>query len=404
MEGNNETLPAGSVADGMRPGEPHRGTVWRFVVMIGVVSLLSDATYEGARSLTGPYLAFLGAGAAAVGVVAGLGELIGYGFRLVSGHIVDRTKAYWPITILGYSLNLLAVPALALANSWEVAAGLIILERLGKAVRVPPRDAMLSHAASETSRGWAFGLHEAMDQLGAFVGPLLISAVMLLEGGYRMAFGILLIPALMGLAALFFARSQYPRPQELEISVPKLGREGIQKGFWVYLVASAAIAAGYVDFPLIAYHVKRTDIFADKWIPLIYAAAMATDGLSAMVLGKLYDRHGIKVLAGVCLLTSLFPPLVFLGGEELMVSGMIIWGVGMGAQESILRAAIPQMVPAERRATAYGVFHTAFGVSWFAGSAAMGYLYDLSLAGLIGLSAALQVGAACILVAMRVFK
>lgn len=388
----------------MPPGVPHRGTVWRFVVMIGVVSLLSDATYEGARSLTGPYLAFLGAGAAAVGVVAGLGELIGYGFRLVSGHIADRTRAYWPVTILGYCLNLLAVPALALANSWEVAAALIILERLGKAVRVPPRDAMLSHAASETSRGWAFGLHEAMDQLGAFLGPLVVSGVMFLEGGYRTAFGILLIPALMSLAALFFARSQYPRPQELEISVPKLGREGIQKGFWVYLVASAAIAAGYVDFPLIAYHLKRTAILADKWIPLIYAAAMATDGLSAMALGKLYDRHGIKVLAGVCLLTSLFPPLVFLGREELMVLGMIIWGVGMGAQESILRAAIPQMVPPERRATAYGVFHTAFGVSWFAGSAAMGSLYDLSLAGVIGLSTALQVGAACILVGMRSFR
>ncbi len=388
----------------MPPGVPHRGTVWRFVVMIGVVSLLSDATYEGARSLTGPYLAFLGAGAAAVGVVAGLGELIGYGFRLVSGHIADRTRAYWPVTILGYCLNLLAVPALALANSWEVAAALIILERLGKAVRVPPRDAMLSHAASETNRGWAFGLHEAMDQLGAFLGPLVVSGVMFLEGGYRTAFGILLIPALMSLAALFFARSQYPRPQELEIPVPKLGREGIQKGFWVYLVASAAIAAGYVDFPLIAYHLKRTAILADKWIPLIYAAAMATDGLSAMALGKLYDRHGIKVLAGVCLLTSLFPPLVFLGREELMVLGMIIWGVGMGAQESILRAAIPQMVPPERRATAYGVFHTAFGVSWFAGSAAMGSLYDLSLAGVIGLSTALQVGAACILVGMRSFR
>jgi predicted MFS family arabinose efflux permease len=388
----------------MPPGDPHRGTVWRFVVMIGVVSLLSDTTYEGARSLTGPYLAFLGAGAAAVGVVAGLGELVGYGFRLVSGHIADRTRAYWPVTILGYCLNLLAVPALALANSWEVAAALIILERLGKAVRVPPRDAMLSHAASETSRGWAFGLHEAMDQLGAFLGPLVVSGVMFLEGGYRTAFGILLIPALMSLAALFFARSQYPRPQELEISVRKLGREGIQKGFWVYLVASAAIAAGYVDFPLIAYHLKRTAILADKWIPLIYAAAMATDGLSAMALGKLYDRHGIKVLAGVCLLTSLFPPLVFLGREELMVLGMIIWGVGIGAQESILRAAIPQMVPPERRATAYGVFHTAFGVSWFAGSAAMGSLYDLSLAGVIGLSTALQVGAACILVGMRSFR
>ncbi len=404
MNGNNELRPASIPPDGMHPGEPHRGTAWRFVVMIGIVSLFGDATYEGARSLTGPYLAFLGAGAAAVGVVAGLGEFIGYGFRLVSGHIADRTKAYWPLTILGYCLNLLTVPALALANSWEVAAALIVAERLGKAIRTPSRDAMLSHAASETSRGWAFGLHEAMDQLGAFIGPLVISAVMFLEGGYRMAFGILLIPALMSLGALFFARSQYPRPQDLEISVPKLGREGIQRSFWFYLVASAAIAAGYVDFPLIAYHLKSTASLSDKWIPLIYAAAMATDGLSAMALGKLYDWYGMKVLAGVCFLTSLFPPLVMLGGQELIVLGMIIWGVGMGAQESILRAAIPRMVPPEKRATAYGVFHTAFGVSWFAGSAAMGSLYDLTLAGLIGLSAALQMGAACIFLGMRSFK
>jgi len=382
-------------------GTGSKTTAWRFVVMISMVSLLSDTTYEGARSITGPFLAFLGAGAAAVGVVAGLGELMGYGFRLLSGHLADRTKAYWPITISGYCLNLLAVPALALAGSWEAAAILIILERLGKAVRVPPRDAMLSHAASETSRGWAFGLHEAMDQLGAFVGPLAVSLVMFLQGGYRTAFGMLLVPALMSLGMLFLTRAQYPRPQDLEIPLPSLDKRGMRKVFWLYLGAAAAIGAGYADFPLIAYHMKQTGIMAEKWIPVIYAAAMAADGLSAMALGKLYDRLGILVLAGVCVITSIFPALVFWGGEALVVAGMVIWGVGMGAQESVVRAAIAQMVPPDRRATAYGIFHAVFGVSWFLGSAAMGLLYDVSLGGLVALSTGLQLLAAFILLEMR---
>lgn len=374
-----------------------QSTAWRFVVMISVVSMLGDMTYEGARSITGPYLAVLGAGAAAVGMVAGLGELVGYGLRLLSGHLADRTRAYWPITIMGYGLNLLAVPALALARSWEGAATLMILERLGKAIRTPARDAMLSNAASETSRGWAFGLHEAMDQLGAFLGPVVVSVILYFHGGYRTGFGILLAPALAALCMLMITRACYPRPQDLEVSAPRLETRAMDRAFWVYLAAACAIGAGYADFPLIAYHIKHSGVTAENWIPVIYALAMATDALAALALGRLFDRRGISILVGVCLITAAFPPLVFLGGPEPLVLGMILWGIGMGAQESVVRAAIAQMVPSDRRATAYGLFHTSFGVFWFLGSAAMGFLYDVSVGAVVGLSMALQLTAAGLL-------
>ena len=161
-----------------------KGTALKFVVLLGVVSLFADMTYEGARSITGPYLAILGASATAVGIVAGFGELIGYALRLVSGYISDRTGKYWTVTLFGYFINLLAVPLLALAGSWEVAAFLMITERMGKAIRNPSRDAMLSHATQSIGRGWGFGLHEAMDQIGAILGPLIVATVLYLNGGF----------------------------------------------------------------------------------------------------------------------------------------------------------------------------------------------------------------------------
>lgn len=376
------------------PVQRSQRTSWRFVVMIGVVSLFGDTTYEGARSITGPFLASLGADAAAVAVVAGVGELVGYGLRLLSGHLVDRTKAYWPITILGYILNLLAVPALALAGSWQWAAALLILERLGKAIRTPARDAMLSHAASETSRGWAFGLHEAMDQVGALVGPVVVSVILYFHGGYRTGFGILIIPALAALSVLMLARASYPRPGELEVDVPRLSTRGMDRKFWVYLAACCAMGAGYTDFPLIAYHMKHTGAISENWIPGIYAVAMGADALAALALGKLFDRFGISVLSLVCLITGAFPPLVFSGSLEPVLIGMVLWGVGMGAQESVVRAAIAQLVPAHRRASAYGIFYSSFGVFWFLGSSAMGFLYEVSVEALVVLSVALQLAAA----------
>jgi MFS family permease len=367
-----------------------KATALKFVILLGVVSLFADMTYEGARSVTGPYLAILGASGALVGIVAGFGELIGYGLRLVSGYISDRTGRYWAVTLFGYFVNLLAVPLLALAGRWEVAAFLMIMERMGKAIRNPSRDAMLSHATHSIGRGWGFGLHEAMDQIGAILGPLIVAGVLYLKGGYRTSFAILLIPALLALVVLLVARALYPRPRDLEIGVIELRTGGFSRIFWIYLAAVSLIAAGYVDFPLISFHFERLSVVPKIWIPVFYAVAMGIDALSALFFGRLFDRAGLSILIVASLISSVFAPLVFLGGFYPALVGMALWGIGMGAQESVMRAAIAEMVPVNRRSTAYGIFNAGFGLFWFLGSALMGVLYDVSIPLLIGFSVAAQ--------------
>ncbi len=365
-------------------------TALRFVVLLGLVSLLADVTYEGARSINGPYLAVLNAGGVTVGVVSGLGELIGYVLRLASGYVSDRTRSYWPITFFGYTLNLIAVPLLALAGNWPWAATLMILERVGKGIRVPPRDAMLSYATHQMGRGWGFGLHEALDQIGAILGPLILAVVLRARGNYQAGYVLLLIPALLALVSLGAARLLYPRPQELEISRPGLKFEGFSRRFWLYVLAAGLVAAGFADFPLIAYHFQKTSLAAPAMIPILYAAAMGVDAFSALGFGRLFDRLGLLTLSGAALLSAFFAPLVFLGNLPLAAVGMVLWGIGLGAQESILRAAVAEMAPLERRGFAYGVFNTAYGVFWFAGSVLIGALYDRSLAGVVAFSMAAQ--------------
>src|SRR6266508_4691709 len=300
-----------------------KGTALKFVVLLGVVSLFADMTYEGARSITGPYLAVLGASATVVGLVAGFGELIGYGLRLVSGYLSDRTGRYWAITLVGYAANMLAVPLLALAGNWEIAALLIVAERTGKAIRTPARDAMLSHATSEIGRGWGFGLHEAMDQIGAVLGPLIVAAVLYVRGDYQTGFVLLLIPALLALGVLVAARLIYPHPGELEVDIPAPSTRGFSRVFWLYLAAVGLIAAGYADFPLIAYHFEKAATVSASWIPIFYAIAMGVDALAALVFGRLFDRFGLTILVVVALLSALFAPLVFLGGFALALLGML---------------------------------------------------------------------------------
>jgi len=366
------------------------GKALKFVILLGVVSLFADMTYEGARSATGQYLAVLGASGAAVGIVAGLGELIGYGLRLVSGYISDRTGRYWTITLIGYFVNLGAVPLLALAGHWEIAALLMIAERMGKAIRTPARDAMLSHATKEMGRGWGFGLHEALDQIGAMLGPLIVAAVLYFRGSYTMGFGILIVPAFLALSVLVATRLLYPHPRDFEVGSAKLEKGGIPKVFWLYLAAVVLIAAGYVDFPLIAYHLKKVSIASDNWIPIFYSVAMGVDALAALFFGRLFDRIGFSVLIIAVLISVLFAPLVFLGGFYVALLGMALWGVGMGAQESVMRAAIAEMTPIDKRGTAYGLFNTGYGVFWFLGSALIGVLYDISIPSLIAFSIVAQ--------------
>ena len=353
-----------------------------FVVLLGVVSLFADMTYEGGRSVTGPYLASLGASGAAVGFVAGFGELVGYALRLVSGFFADATQAYWTITFIGYSVNLFAVPALALTNHWPAAAALIVAERVGKAIRNPARDAMLSHAASSMGRGWGFALHKAMDQTGAVLGPLIVAGVLAKRHAYPLGFALLLIPAALALATLTLARFRYPHPHDLEKKTVSLTTRGFAPRFWHLTLAGALLAAGTADFALMAYHFERIRLFPTAWIPIVYAGAMGMEVLSALAFGPAYDRFGVRVLALSSLLAAGFAPCVFQSHAGWALLGLVLWGVGMGASESVLRAAVADVVPAQRRAAAYGVFNAGFGVAWFVGSLLLGMLYDHSLLGL----------------------
>jgi len=365
-----------------------------FVVLLGLVSLFADVTYEGARSITGPYLALLGAGAAAVGFVAGLGEMAGYALRLASGWLADRTRRYWLLTLAGYAVNLAAVPLLALAGRWQTAALLIVLERAGKAMRTPARDAMLSHAAVNVGRGWAFGLHEALDQVGAVAGPLAVAWALAARRSHAWAFAMLGIPAALALGVLAAARILYPSPRELEPKSEALETRGLPRVFWLYLAAAGLLAAGYADFALIAFHFQASALVSAPWIAILYAAAMGLDGAAALALGRLYDRIGLPLLGVTALVAAPFAALTFLGERRLGLAGLALWAIGMGAQESVLRAAIGALAPPQRRAAAYGVFHAAYGLCWFAGSAIMGLLYGVSRAALAGFSASLIAAAA----------
>jgi len=369
---------------------PTKRRALKFVLLIGVVSFFADFTYEGARSVTGPYLAILGASATLVGFIAGLGELLGYGLRLVSGRLSERTGEFWPITLFGYVVQMSAVPLLALAPNWRIAGLLIVVERIGKAIRNPPRDVMLSHAAKQIGYGWGFGLHEALDQFGALFGPLVVAAVLAARGNYKTAFAILLVPAIVTLLLLVFARFSYPKPEDLEVSVSNVEASGLPPVFWIYLVGAGLVAAGFADFSLMAYHFEKASVIPNIWVPVFYSVAMGVSGIGSLLFGHLFDRVGIWILVPLTLIAAASAPLVFLGGFWVALIGSALWGLGMGVHESIIPAAVATMVPHQRRPSAYGIFTAGYGVSWFVGSVIIGRLYDVSVFALIVFSVLAQ--------------
>lgn len=373
----------------------------KFVLLIGVVSFFADFTYEGARSINGPFLAILGASATLVGFIAGLGELLGYGLRLVSGRFSERTREFWPITLFGYAVQMSAVPLLALSPNWRVAGLLIVLERIGKAIRNPPRDVMLSHAAKQMGYGWGFGLHEALDQFGALFGPLVIAVVLARHGNYRTAFAVLVIPALLTFTMLVIARLLYPRTEDLDASVPDVRAEGLPGVFWIYLAGAALVAAGFADFTLIAYHFEKAHVIAVTWVPLFYSIAMAASGIGSLLFGRLFDRAGFWILIPLTLIAAASTPLVFLGSFWIALIGSALWGVGMGVHESIIPAAVATMVPAQRRPSAYGIFTAGYGVLWFIGSVIIGWLYGLSIPALIVFSVLAQLVAIPVFISVK---
>lgn len=371
----------------------------RVILLLGMVSLLGDIVYEGARSVSGPFLLVLGASAFTVAWVSGLGEFIGYAVRMASGYFADRTGSYWTFTIAGY-LMIGAIPLLVFAGSWQAAVVLLLAERLGKAIRSPSKDAILSHAAHQVGRGWGFGIHEALDQVGAVAGPLVFAAALALRGGYADGFALMAIPFVLLVAALCLAWMLIPDPVSLEEE--KIPSGGIPARIFdahgnrillPYATFTALSMAGFLVFPLMAYHFSATASVPDAQIPVFFAIAMAVDALCALLLGKLYDRKGLLVLIFIPLANIPVAPLALSFGYQGALAASVLWGFSMGGQETILRAALADLTSARRRGFAYGIFNTVYGGAWFAGSVLFGFLYQVSFQAFYAYSVLMQVAA-----------
>ncbi len=382
-----------------------------FILLFGIVSLLSDMTHEGASSIRGAYLSLLGASAATIGFVSGLGELLGYSLRFLFGKFTDKTKQYWPMTIVGYAIDVFAVPALALVgeHGWILACVFIVLERVGKAVKKPAKNTIMSFAASQEGAGKSFAIQELLDQIGAFLGPVLLYLIMLFKTDgttfqiYSFCFAVLLLPAIATMIMLFVTRRKFPNPERFEPEPKEYVPFRLRKEFVLYIAGISLFAFGFIDYSLVIMHVSNHfseiasglsdtgSLINTGTLPLLYAGAMLVDAVAALIFGLMYDKKGVRALVLSTAISAPFALFIFASESiPLLLIGIAMWGVGMGAQESILKAAVSKIVPKNSRATGYGIFECAFGIFWFLGSWLLGVLYDVSIPVMIAVSVAAQ--------------
>ncbi len=379
--------------------------------MFGLVSLAADMVYEGARSLYGPLLAALGASSVVVGAVTGAGEAMALVLRLVFGPMADRTGRYWGLTIAGYALTIVCVPLLAVTPfvggaGLALAAALILLERSGKAVRSPSKSALLAHVARSVGRGRGFGIHKAMDQTGAFAGPLLVAAIVSATGAMWTGLAALALPGVVALVLLLAIRARVPDPSVYDGSAaapstppttapattappaaaaPARGwlagalGAGLPREFFLFACAASLTTGGLVTFGLIGYHLSVGGLAPVAQVPVIYSGAMLTEALAALGVGWLYDRVGPSVLYAVPVLVAAVPPLALSGGLATALVGIAVWGLAFGLQDSTIKAYVADIVEAPRRATAYGVFAGIQGVAAILGGVTAGWLYARSV-------------------------
>jgi MFS family permease len=362
---------------------------FRFVLTMGVVNLFADITYEGGGSINGPFLGTLGASAALISIVAGLGEFLGYSLRAVAGHVADRTGKYWPISFVGYAINLLAVPAMALAGSWQLAALLMLAERIGRAIRKPTIETMLSYTTTKFGRGWVFAVNTALDETGATLGPLLMAAVLFFKGSYPMAYAMLLISSLLALASLTVARIGFPVPADLGEGVSTPERD-FTSAFWLYMTGGALFAAGLMSYELISFHLVSVGLISKSWMPVTLAFATGTGVIANLLLGRLFDRVGMRIVLAAMILSALFTPLVFSGSLLFVLIAMPLWGVGYAVQDTLFKALVAGILPDKKRGLAFGLFYAGYGFGWLIGSVAVGLLYQQSRLALVTFAVAAQ--------------
>lgn len=348
------------------------------MALLGLVSLFADLTYEGARSATGPFLATLGAGSLAVGLATGVGEFAGYALRVLSGLAADRTRRYWLFTFLGYAINLGAVPALAWVHRWEWAVVLLVAERIGKAIRAPARDVLLSQGTKVLGHGKGFGFHELLDQIGAVGGPLLVAWVLARQQeSFHAAFLVLGIPAVASLLTLLLARVEAPEVGATpERGAPLTSAGSIPRRLRWILAFTACHFFGFAPWQILSFHCQMQQVFPLPVLPLLYAVAMAVDGVLALPFGWLYDRWGVFSLSLASLFALLGSLLAFSSSPLFVIGGIVFLGAAMAVQETGFKAAMAQESPQGRQGLVFGMLHGLWGVALLLGSAIFGALYS----------------------------
>src|SRR5690349_1956580 len=364
-----------------------------FVFMMGIVNLFGDTTYEGGASINGQFLSSLGASAATISIIAGAGEFLGYSLRSLAGWTADKTGKYWPVTFVGFAINLFAVPAMALAGNWQIAGVLILAERTGRAIRKPTVEAMLSYSTEQLGTGWVYALNTALDETGATIGPLLMAFALYRHASYRSGYSLLLISASLAFVALILARILFPVPAKLEHGERTATAEGFTPAFWLYMIAAASFGAGLMSFEFISVHLASHRTVSEQWIPAFLGISTGFGVLANLALGRLYDRAAMPTVVGAVFVSALFSPFVFLGGFGVALFGMLLWGIGYATQDTLFKAVVADRLPEGRRNFAFGIFYTGYGGGWLIGSIATGLLYRVSVASVIAFSMVIQLGA-----------
>ncbi|WP_317137582.1 MFS transporter [Methanochimaera problematica] len=350
----------------------------KLIFLLGIISLFGSFVSDATRSVMGPFLLTLGASGAIVGLVTGLGEFSAYGLRIISGYYLDQKRKFWQTFAIGYGL-LFTIPLLFFTRTWELAAVFLISERVGKAIRAPSRDTILSYATDTTGRGWGFGIHKSLDQIGPVIGPVFMVFMLEMTGNYEAGFAYLTIPLVIMLLALLFVHRLAPRPEEYE----SIEKSHIQKDYYDFFIPYAVylflIMAGFASFPIISYHMALTGIVEYTRIPLYYSLAMIMTSIIALISGRVYDRKGVAIVGVFPVLNIIIAYNIFFGMESGFFTGMILWGIQIGMINTTLKATIADFSNISMRGTVYGILNAVFGTSWLLGSFAIGVLYDISV-------------------------
>ena len=378
-------------------------TPWRSVVAFGVVSLAADMVYEGMRSAAGPFLGSLGASALTVGLVTGGGEAVALALRLVTGPFADRTGRHWGLTTLGYALTAVCVPLLAVtpflgAAGVGVASLLILAERTGKAIRSPSKSALLAGMAASVGRGRGFAVHKALDQVGAFAGPLVVAGCAALSGELWLGFLVLAIPGAASLVLLARLRRHAPIEEPQPRAPEHHDRSRLPRAFRLFAFSCSASTLGLMTFGVVSYAFVDAGLVSLALVPVVYAGAMAVEAVAALATGLAYDRVGARVLYPLPLLVAAVPPLVFAPALGAVLVGVVLWGLATGVQDSTVKALVADLVPHESLATAYGVFAAAQGGAALVGGVLAGALYADHLGLLVAAVGVLQVASLVTLV------